>query len=162
MAGISLAATLLFLLYGVIAGFSESGATGLAAAFPSPGIVLCYFLQCFGYLLLGTLTGLFIRQTALATLGYLAYIAIEGIGYFLVYLIVVKGMGYSFVSILLDLLPNQVLGSLTPRPVPQMLHQLTEQAASPGFSPLIMQIVALAYIGLFTFFFFRRLRKADF
>ena len=161
---ISALATLCYLFFGALAGFSESSNYNPAAALPPAGTVVCYFLQCLGYLLMGTLSGLYIRQTALATLAYLAYVLfIERIFYWILYLSLVKSSVFPVLADILLLLPNKVLSALAPFPVPQMALQMTgQQKIFEGLSEAGVWIAALAYIVLFTFLFFRRLRKADF
>lgn len=164
LVAVSACGTLCFLIFGALIGFAESESFEILTAIPSPELVLRYFVECMGYLLFGTLCGLFIRQTALATLAYLAYVLfIERILYWILYFTLVKTKTFPALADVLLWMPNKVLAALLPFPVPQMAQQMAgEQKIFDGLSPAMIWVAALAYVGLFLFLFLRRLRKADF
>jgi hypothetical protein len=149
---LALAATFFYLLLGM----GEEALNGDGLGSPPAGCLLSYFLQALGYLLLGTLVGLLIRQTALAILAFLAYVVfLETVLRWIFYLSVAK-------TRLLLFLPDQVLGALTPLPVPPSVHQLVY--SNPATEPLSATeavVGALVYLGLFAAFFFRRMVKSD-
>ncbi len=149
------AATLLYLIVGGFAGMLTGGGEA-GSVMPAPGVVGGFYVQCLGYGLLGTLIGLFIRQTALATLAYFAYVLfVEGIFRWLLYLMVLKHKVLFF-------MPDNVLESLASFPVPEMAQQLTEQQEFiKALSPVELWVSAAVYIGLFAGVLFWRLRKAD-
>jgi hypothetical protein len=63
---------------------------------------------------------------------------------------------------LLLFLPDQVLGALTPLPIPDSVNQIVY--ADPATQPLSVTeatVGALVYLGLFAAFFFRRMVKSD-
>jgi hypothetical protein len=77
-----------------------------------------FFLQALGCVLLGLLFGAFIRQTALATLAYLAYIfVLESLLRWIVLLTVVKTRALLF-------LPDSLFESLTPFPMPALADRV--------------------------------------
>ena len=106
-AALALAATAFYIFLGFGGAVLDSAGLG----FPPVECVLGFFLQALGYLLLGTLVGLVIRQTALASMAYLAYVLfLETVLRWVFYFSVAK-------TRLLLFLPDQVLGALTPLPV---------------------------------------------
>jgi hypothetical protein len=115
-----------------------------------------FFLQALGYLFLGNLLGLVIRQTALAVLAYLGYVIfLETACRWIFYFSVAK-------TRLLLFLPDQVLGALTPLPVPESVNHLVN--SSPFTKPLSAAeaaLSALVYLGLFALLFCRRIVKSD-
>jgi hypothetical protein len=129
---------------------------GKGIGLPLAGSVLCFFLQALGYLLLGTLAGVLIRQAALAVLAYLAYVFIlETVFRWVFYFTVAK-------TRLLLFLPNQVLGALTPLPVPESVTHLVDSNASlKSLSVAQAELAALAYLGIFALLFCRRIAKSD-
>jgi hypothetical protein len=151
-AALALAATGFYLLLGLC----WEARDGVGLSIPPSECILDYFLQALGYLLLGTLVGLLIRQTALAILAFLAYVLfLETVFRWIFYLSVAK------VRLLL-FLPDQVLGALTPLPIPDSVNQIVY--ADPATQPLSVTeatVGALVYLGLFAAFFFRRMVKSD-
>jgi len=149
---LALGATFVYLLL----GFGGEVLDGAGFGLPPVESVLGFFLQALGYLLLGTLVGLVIRQTALASLGYLAYVLfLETVFRWIFYFSVAK-------TRLLLFLPDQVLGALTPVHVPDQVHSLVY--STPSTQPLSTTEAAvgtLVYLGLFAAFFCRRIIKSD-
>ncbi len=129
---------------------------GSGLGLPPAGCVLGFFLQALGYLLLGVLAGLVIRQTALAFLAYLAYVLfLETVLRWIFYFSVAK-------TRLLLFLPDQVLGALTPMPVPESVSSMVN--SSPFTRPLSLMEAAVGaclYLVLFALLFSRRIVKAD-
>ncbi len=119
---LALAATLAYLIVCIVAAWlidlpADAGRAlpdfqdGLRAAGP-------FFLQALGCVLLGLLFGAFIRQTALATLAYLAYIfVLESLLRWIVLLTVVKTRAMLF-------LPDSLFESLTPFPTPALADRV--------------------------------------
>jgi hypothetical protein len=149
---LALAATLVYL----VLAFGGEIIDGLGLGLPPGGCLIGFFVQALGYLLLGNLVGLLIRQTALATLGYLAYVIfLESACKWLFYFSVAK-------TRLLLFLPDQVLGALTPLPVPDQVSHLMN--SSPALAPLSVTealLGALVYLALFGVFFCGRIVKSD-
>jgi ABC-2 type transport system permease protein len=143
-------------LYYVLLAFGGEVLDGAGPGLPPAGCVVAFFVQALGYLFLGNLIGLLVRQTALATLGYLAYVVfLETAGKWIFYFSVAK-------TRLLLFLPDQVLGALTPLPVPDSVHHLVN--ANPFIKPLSATeavLSALVYLALFGALFCRRIVKSD-
>jgi hypothetical protein len=152
LVALALAATGFYILL-VFAGELLDG-SGLGL--PLPGTVFCFFLQALGYLSLGTLAGILIRQTALAAMAYLAYVFIlETACRWIFYFTVSK-------TRLLLFLPNHVLGALTPLPVPDSVNHLVQSnALTTPLSSVEAVFAALVYLGLFAILFCRTLEKTD-
>jgi len=147
---LALAATVFYLVLGMIGGPADGTGMGL----PSAVGLSAFFLQAVGYLLLGTLAGLLIRQTALATLLYLAYVMfLESVARWIIYFAVAK-------TRLLLFLPEQVLGALTPLPVPTSVGAMTRGWGLP-LSPMEASLMALLYVALFVVVFSNRILKSD-
>jgi hypothetical protein len=148
---LALVATGFYLLLAFVCEILDGG-LGL----PPVACVACFYLQALGYLLLGNLVGLLIRQTALAVLAYLAYVLfLETACRWFFYFAVAK-------TRLLLFLPDQVLGALTPLPIPDSVNHLVN--SNPSTLPLSLTESALGaviYMGLFAFLFCRRIVKAD-
>ncbi|MEI8343078.1 MAG: hypothetical protein WCH43_16265 [Verrucomicrobiota bacterium] len=140
----------------VLVVFTGELLNGGSPGLPPAGCVARFFIQALGYLFLGTLVGFLIRQTALAALGYLAYVLIlETACRWVFYFSIAK-------TRLLLLLPHQLLGSLTPLPVPESVNQLV--ASNPFTKPLSPSeatLAALVYLVLFALLFCRRIVKSD-
>jgi hypothetical protein len=140
----------------ILLAFAGEILSGGGLGLPPAGSVLCFYLQALGYLLLGSLLGLLIRQTALAVLAYLAYVLfLETACRWLFYFTVAK-------TRLLLFLPDQVLGALTPLPIPDSVNHLVN--SSPATQPLSATEAAfgaLIYMALFALLFCRRIIKAD-
>jgi ABC-2 type transport system permease protein len=151
-AALAFAATLFYLLLAFGGEIVDGGGLGL----PPAGCVIGFFVQALGYLFLGNLVGLLIRQTALATLGYLAYVVfLETACKWIFYFSVAK-------TRLLMFLPDQVLGALTPLPVPAAVNHLVN--SNPATTPLTTTeavLSALTYLTLFGTIFCRRIVKCD-
>jgi hypothetical protein len=147
------AATLVFLALGTAGGL----ATG-SLSVPPPLSVLGFFLQALGYLSLGTLAGLLIRQTALAIIAYLAYVIfLETVARWIFTLVVAPHRALLF-------LPDKVLEELAPLPLPEAVSQAIKSATATlpaALNPLESIAAALVYLSLFAFLFFRHLRHAD-
>jgi len=152
MAAIALVATGYYMLLVLGGAVLDSAGAGL----PPAGCVANFFLQALGYLLLGNLAGMLVRQTALAVLGYLAYVFIlESAGRWVFYLAVAK-------TRLLLFLPDQVLGALTAMPVPdQVSHVMNSNPSLVPLSGTEAALGALVYLGLFAGLFCRRIIKSD-
>jgi hypothetical protein len=150
VAALALGATIFYLLVGFGGELADGG--GL----PPVDCVVRFYLQALGYLLLGSLVGLLIRQTALAVLAYLAYVVfLETVCRWLFYFTVAK-------TRLLLFLPDQVLGSLTPLPVPASVnHMVYSTASTQPLSATEAVIGAAVYLVLFGVFICRRMVKAD-
>jgi len=146
------AATLVYLLL----AFGGEIADGQGPGLPPANCVSGFFVQALGYLFLGNLFGLLIRQTALATLGYLAYVVfLETACKWLFYFSVAK-------TRLLLFLPDQVLGALTPLPIPASVNHVIN--SSPYTRPLSIteaMLGALVYLALFAVLFCRKIIKSD-
>ncbi len=149
---LALAATGFYVLLVLAGEVLDGGGLGL----PRVGCILRYFLQALGYLFLGTLLGFLIRQTALATLAYLAYVLVlESACRWIFYFAVAK-------TRLLLLLPGQVLGALAPLPVPESVnHMVNSNAATQPLSPASVVLAVVVYLGLFAAVFCRRIVKSD-
>ena len=147
---VALAATVVYILLAFGEGLLDGG-----AGIPLADSIFCFFLQSLGYLLLGTLAGLLIRQTAPATLAYLAYVfVLESVCRWLIYFSVAK-------SRLLLFLPNHALGALTPLPVSESVNHLVKSTFGAPLSALEAETTALVYIALFAALFCRRVMRAD-
>jgi hypothetical protein len=148
---LSLGATAFYIIL-AFGGETFDGGFGL----PPVGCVVGFFVQALGYLFLGNLVGLLIRQTALAVLAYLAYVIfLETACKWIFYFSVAK-------TRLLLFLPDQVLGALTPMPVPKSVGEMV--SSNPFLTPLTLTdatVAALVYLALFGLFFCRRITKAD-
>jgi len=141
---LALAATGCYVLLGLIWEAHD----GVGLVLPPAGCTLGYYLQALGYLLLGTLAGMLIRQTAMATL-------LESVIRWIFYLNVGK------VRLLL-FLPVQLLGGLTPLPVPDSVnHIFYSNPATMPLSTTEATVGALVYMGLFVAFFSQRMSKSD-
>jgi ABC-2 type transport system permease protein len=153
---LALAVTGFYLLLGFILEWQN----GAGLALPPVGSVMRFFAQALGYLILGNLVGLLIRKTPLAELAYLAYVMIlEPVGRWIFYYSVAK-------THLLLYLPNQVLGALTPFPVPESVSHIVESAvqstaSTAPLSPSEVALAALVYLCLFATLFCRRIIKSD-
>lgn len=146
---LALAATGFYILVAFGGEFLDGG--GL----PLPGCVVRFFLQALGYLFLGILAGLLIRQTALATMAYLFYVFIlETVGRWIIYFTVAK-------TRLLLFLPDHVLGALTPLPVPESVNHLIQSASTRPLSPVEAGAAAVIYIGIFAAIFCRVIIRSD-
>lgn len=147
---LALATTVFYLVMGMVG--VTTGGTGLSL--PSAVGLSGFFLQAVGYLLLGTLAGLLIRQTALATLLYLSYVMfLESVARWIYYFAVAKSRALLF-------LPEQVLSALTPMPIPESVGSMTRGLGLP-LSPLEASLMALLYAGLFAVVFSNRILKSD-
>jgi hypothetical protein len=148
---VALAATLFYLVLG-FGGEILDGNLGL----PPAANVACFGLQALGYLCLGNLIGLLIRQTAISVLTYLAYVLfLETACRWFFYFSVAK-------TRLLLFLPDQVLGALTPLPVPESVnHAINSSPLTRSLSTVEAAVAALIYIGLFAALFCRRIIKAN-
>ena len=147
---LALAATMFYLLLGMAGGMTGGPGLGLPSAAGLSG----FFLQAAGYLLMGTMAGLLIRQTALATLLYLAYVMfLESVARWILYFAVAK-------TRLLLFLPEQVLSALTPLPVPESVGSMTRGLALP-LSSLEASLMALLYAALLALVFSNRILKSD-
>jgi hypothetical protein len=151
-AALALAATGFYLVLGFGGELVDGGGLGL----PPAASVLCFFIQATGYLFFGSLVGLLIRQTALAVLAYLAYVIfLETACRWIFYFSVAK-------TRMLLFLPDQVLGALTPMPVPESVNQMV--SSNPLTRPLSITeatLGALVYLALFALLFCRRIVKSD-
>ena len=150
---LSLAASVFYVLLG---GVSEI-LSGTMLGAPPAGCLAAFFLQALGYLLLGNLVGLLIRQTALATMGYLAYVLfLETACRWVCYFCVAK-------TRLLLFLPHQVLDALTPFHLPESVNSLIADAhvLSNQLTPAEALVASIFYIGLFAFFFCLKIVKSD-
>ncbi len=149
---LALAATGFYL----VLGFGGEVLDGSGFGLPPVASVVCFFIQATGYLFLGSLVGLVIRQTALAVLAYLAYVIfLETACRWIFYFTVAK-------TRLLLFLPDQVLGALTPMPVPESVNQMVY--SNPLTKPLSITeaaVAALVYLALFGVLFCRRIIKSD-
>jgi hypothetical protein len=148
---LALTATLFYVVLALV-GEILDGNMGL----PPLGSIACFGLQALGYLCLGSLAGLLIRQTAMSVLTYLAYVMfLETVCRWFFYFSVAK-------THLLSFLPDQVLGALTPVPVPDSIQQAIN--ANPdirSLSAVEAAVAALVYLGLFATLFCRRIIKSD-
>jgi ABC-2 type transport system permease protein len=146
------AATLFYLLL----AFGGELLDGAGLGLPPASCVFGFFLQALGYLFLGNLVGLLIRQTALATLGYLAYVIfLETACKWIFYFSIAK-------TRLLLFLPDQVLGALTPLPVPESInHALNSSPYTQPLSVTEAVLAAVVYLALFGAIFCRRIVKSD-
>lgn len=149
---LAMAATGFYLLLGFGGEVLNQGSLGL----PPVVCVLSFFLQALGYLCLGNLMGLVIRQTALAILAYLAYVLfLETACRWIFYFSVAK-------TRLLLFLPDQVLGALTPLPVGDSVSNfLNSNPFTKPLSATEAALSALVYLGLFAVLFCRRIVKSD-
>jgi hypothetical protein len=140
---LSLAAMAIYLLFGLV--HCLVGAKGLSL--PPLASLLGFGLQAFGYLLLGLLLGIWIRQAALATLLYFAYV--------LFLEILARGLFYLFTkSSLLKFLPDSVFEKLTPFPfsLGDLGDSLSRPEAYGAWAAWTLLLAALI---------FRRLDRSD-
>lgn len=150
---LSLAATGVYLSLGLVTGL-------LTGTLSIPPIlsVTGFFLQALGYLALGTLAGLFIRQTALAIIAYMAYVLfLEMAARWIFHLAVAKTRVWMF-------LPDKVLECLASFPVPQALGQAVQSAtASLPVDPSLPESTgaAIVYLVIFSVLLHRYLQRAD-
>jgi len=122
---------------------------------PLAGCVARFFLQALGYLCMGTLAGLLIRQTALAALAYLSYVFIlETVCRWIFYFSVAR-------TRLLLFLPNNALGALTPLSVPESVNHLVHSAFTTPLTPAEAELTALVYLGIFAILFCRTIAGSD-
>jgi len=151
---LALFATLIYLIIGMSSTILSHASPGFSL--PPLTCLLGFFLQAFGFLLLGMMTALLIRQTALATLTYLAYVLfVEMVCRWIFYFSVAK-------TRLLLFLPDSALQSLTPLPVPQAAQQMiSSNAALLPLSTLESGLAALLYLSLFIAILYQRLTKTD-
>jgi hypothetical protein len=149
---LALAATGFYILLGLLGEILDGKGAGL----PPAAWVMSFSLQALGYLFLGTLAGLLIRQTALAALTYLAYVMIlETACRWVCYFAVAK-------TRLLLFLPHQALSSLTPFPVPDSVsHLVNSNAFTKPLSPTEAALTATVYLVLFAALFCRQIVKSD-
>jgi preprotein translocase subunit SecG len=147
------AATLVYLFLGFAIG-AIGGAFSLPPLFSLGG----FFLQALGYLALGTLAGLLLRQTALAVIAYLAYVIfLESVVRWTITLALEPIRALSF-------LPDHVLETLAPFPVPESVTQAAQSALASLPASLTHGESLLAvgtYLALAAWFFHRHLGKAD-
>jgi ABC-type transport system involved in multi-copper enzyme maturation permease subunit len=149
LAALALAATGVSILIGLGGEVLDGGGGPLA------GPLARFFLQALGYLLMGTVLGLIIRQTALAALAYLAYVFIlETVCRWIFYFTVAK-------TRLLLFLPDHVLGALTPLPVSQSVSHLLSSAFTRPLSSAEAGAAAIAYIVMFAILFCGIIIKSD-
>ncbi|MEO6054733.1 MAG: ABC transporter permease subunit [Chthoniobacterales bacterium] len=151
---IAVVATCCYLLLGAVSGGLTSTSITLGTALPAPDGILRYFVQSTGYLLLGLLIGLFIRQTALATIVYVIFFFIEFIFSQIVYWTIWKSRA-------VFLLPAHVLSNLIHFPVPKMVNNLVGSQTMAGPTSDMGWIFATGYIVVFAGLIFWRLRKID-
>jgi hypothetical protein len=150
-AALALAATGVYILLVYGAEVMDGRAMGL----PLGEVILCFYLQALGYLCLGTLAGLWIRQTALAAMAYLGYVFIlETVCRWVFYFSVSK-------TRLLMFLPNQALGALTPVPVSDSVRQMVRSAFTLPLSPGEAALSVVVYLVLFAILFCQTIIKSD-
>ena len=149
---IALAATGFFVGLGLIA----ESLNGQGAGLPPAGCVVRFFLQALGYLMLGHAVGILVRKSALAGMLYLAYVLfLETACRWTFYFSVAR-------TRLLLFLPHQVMGALTPLPVPESVKQVIHSnAATLPLSANEAVLGAVIYLGLFSALFFHRIMKSD-
>lgn len=157
---LSMGATGLYVLVCVVAGWLVH--TSGTSSVPMPNLLSGvqnawpFFLQALGCIVIGVLFGLVIRQTALATLAYLAYIFIlESLFRWIILLTVIKTRAVLF-------LPDSLLESLTPFPMPKITDQLTR--SYQFIIPLAQHEVMLgagAWIVLLVILIQWKIRRAD-
>jgi len=143
--------------FALLVGLVSEVLTGSMLGAPPAGCALSFFLQALGYLLLGNLVGLLIRQTALAAMGYLAYVLfLETACRWACYFCIAK-------TRLLLFLPHQVLDSLTPFHFPDSVNHLIadSQVLANQLAPAEATMAALFYIGLFALLFCLKIVKSD-
>jgi len=140
----------------IVLAFGGEILDGEGPGLPPAGCLLCFFIQALGYLFLGNLVGLVIRQTASAVLAYLGYVIfLETACRWIFYFSVAK-------TRLLLFLPDQVLGALTPMPVPESVnHMVNSNPFTKPLSATEAALSALVYLGLFALLFCRRIVKTD-
>ena len=149
-AALALAVTGFYLLLGF------GGEIVDAAGGPPPfRCIAGFFIQALGYLCLGTLAGLLIRQTAMAALAYLGYVFIvETVCRWIFYFSVAR-------TRLLLFLPSHVLGALTPLPVPESVNHLVYSTFTRPLSLFEAGLAALGYLAIFAALFYRVIIKSD-
>jgi len=151
-AALAVAATVVYLFL----GFGGEILDGPGLGLPPVECVLGFLLQALGYLVLGILAGFLMRQTALALLAYLAYVIfLETVVRWIFYFSVAK-------TRLLLFLPDQVLGALTPLPVPDAVTKMVN--SNPSTVPLTISeaaVSAFLYLAVFALLFCRRIVKCD-
>jgi hypothetical protein len=140
---LALAATLVYVVLAFGGEFLDGN-----AGLPSVANVAGFWLQALGYLCLGSLVGLLIRQTAMS-------VFLETACRWFFYFSVAKTRALLF-------LPDQVLGALTPLPVPESVNRaINSSHALQPLSSVEASVAALVYIGLFAALFCGRISKAD-
>lgn len=152
----ALALALAVTLFYMLVAFAGELIDGIGLELPPVHCVVGFFVQALGYLCLGNLVGFVIRQTALAVLAYLAYVVfLETVFRWIIYFSIAKTRALLF-------LPDQVLGALTPMPVPETVDQMVR--SNHFITPLTVTeatLSALVYLALFGALFCRRIVKAD-
>lgn len=153
-AAVALAATAFYFLL----VFGLEILDGAGPGLPPVNCLIGFFLQALGYLCLGNLAGLFIRQTAMAVLAYLGYaMFLETVLRWIFYFSVAK-------TRLLLFLPEQVLGTLTSFPMPSSVSPSQLAETFPNTTALSTTeaiLSVLVYLALFSLLFCRRIVKAD-
>ena len=150
LAGVSAAATLCLLVTGLLTGvvYSQSSYTTLEM-FPPLFMIIAYFLQAFGYAVLGMLIGFIIRQTALATLVYLTYVLVfEFLLRWALYWALRKN------EIVFNV-PDKLLEELVTLPT------ISQESVTLAVPEIEIWVGALAYIGLFMGWFYWRIKQSD-
>lgn len=145
---LSLASTLVVFLTSLITGLIYS--PDLEWRFITDGMdfIFAYFLYVLFYLILAFLLTVLLRRSALTIFLLMLYRPIEGI--------LIAIASYYKVDFLTDYLPLEIASSMIEVPFPRYWFQeITD------YVPLVPVLVVIAYIMLFVYLIYLRLKKAD-
>ncbi|MFD3001792.1 ABC transporter permease subunit [Pontibacter toksunensis] len=146
--GFAAAGALFLLLLGLYFGLLYSINPSMEAVFSQMDALLYYFVQTAGYMSLAMVFAFLIRKSGLAIVGFIAYsIIIEPL------------IQLRLPDAIDKYLPMKVMGSLTPRPIQEVLDQVTTptELLSPGLAAL----VTVVYIAVFWLLSYYILRLRD-
>lgn len=136
------AGTFFLLLLGLYFGLLYSTDHSTKAIFGQLDALLYYFVQTVGYMSLAMLFAFLIKKSGLAIVGFIAYsIIIEPL------------IQLRLPDAVDKYLPMKVMGSLTPRPIQEVLDQVTTptELLSPGWAAL-MTVVYIALFWLLSYY----------
>lgn len=140
--------TLFLLLLGLYFGLLYSTGHSVETIFSQADTLFYYFVQSVGYMSLAMLFAFFIRKSGLAIVGFIAYtIIIEPLIHF------------RLPDTIDKYLPLKVMGTLTPRPLQDVLDQVT--TPTELLTPTWAALLAVVYIALFCLLSYYILRLRD-
>jgi len=157
-AAVSLAATVYYMIVGLGYGYVHTDFLFFSKVTEQMWLIPAYWLQCFGYMVVGLVLGFWLRRSGLAIFLYLIYtFVLESILRHLIHLNVWTHKSVNYY-------PMNVLEDLVPIPVRQIGMTLEERLEREGVSlllqpseaVLISVIWILAFVGLFYWLLKRR------